>query len=93
MRQRVLIDNDIMDPETHEAPSEQDKRDYGKRFRRNLRSTILTMLVIAALAAVFSAAFLPVLQVTEAFGCISAEKIIGETRFRIWPLTRIGPVT
>ena len=51
-------------PEINSIEAERDRLSQGIRFRRALRSTISTLIVVAAIAVLISSLFLPVLRVT-----------------------------
>jgi signal peptidase I len=51
------------DAEISDITTEVDKRKYHKRFRKTLRSTISTLIVVAAIAVLVATLWLPVLQI------------------------------
>ena len=54
-------------PSTAEVEAERERLAYRSRYMRVLRSTVYTLLVVAAIAVLLATLFLPVLQVS---GCL-----------------------
>ena len=59
-----LSDHEISIPSMEEIEKERDRLAYQSRYRRVLRSTIYSLLVVAAAAVLLATMFLPVLQVS-----------------------------
>lgn len=78
-------------PSTEQLEAELKREKYKHRYRSVLRSTIYTLITVAAFV-MGDHRSTSVDSRNTAVGCVAQEQIVGKIIFRIWPMNRLGTV-